>query len=328
MKNNHCHMLLPYFLSCLMFLISGCSFITVSLVPTVGPLSEKTVSGRGKDKILIIDISGIISDEKKAGFPGLTEELDMVSRVKEELTLAKMDKQVKAILLRINSPGGKATASDMMYYEIMRFKEETKKKVIACIMDIGASGGYYVAASADKIIAHPTTVTGSIGVIMINLSIEGLLQKVGIADASVKTGEHKDMGSPLKKMTEEDRRIFSEILNAMYERFLCVIEENREGISMEKIRELADGRIYSAQQALENGLIDQIGYLDDAVSIAKKETNLTEARVILYHRPGSYKNNIYSQLTGASAGNINLFNIDIKTFIHSGAPSFMYIWMP
>jgi len=311
-----------------MLLATGCSFISVSLGPAAGPLEEKTVSGKGKDKILMVDISGIITDEKKTGFSVLTGEADMVSRIKEELVRAKKDERVKSLILRINSPGGTVTASDVIYHEIMQFRKETGKKVIACIMDLGTSGGYYIAASADTIIAHPTTVTGSIGVIMLNLSIEGLLQKIGIADTSIKTGEHKDMGSPLKMMTEEERKIFLDILNAMYERFLCAIEENRAGLSMEKIRALADGRIYSARQALENGLVDQIGYLDDAVLIAKKEAGIEEARVVLYHRPGAYKNNIYSQLGNAGGGDINLFNIDVKTLIHSGAPSFMYLWMP
>ena len=125
-------------------------------------------------------------------------------------------------------------------------------------MDLGASGGYYVAVSADKIIAHPTTVTGSIGVIMLNLSVEGLLQKIGVKDTSIKTGEHKDMGSPLKTMTEEERKIFQGILDNMYERFLSVIAENRKELIPEKLKPLADGRIYTAQQALEYRLIDQI----------------------------------------------------------------------
>jgi protease-4 len=195
-------------------------------------------------------------------------------------------------------------------------------------MDLGASGGYYVAVSADKIVAHPTTVTGSIGVIMLNLSVEGLLQKIGVKDTSIKTGEHKDMGSPLKTMTEEERKIFQGVLDSMYERFLSVITENRKGLPQEKLKPLADGRIYTAQQALEYGLIDRIGYLDEAIELAKNEAGLTTARVIIYHRPGSYKNNIYSQLSKSGFGTINLLNIDLKTFVRSGTPSFMYLWSP
>lgn len=326
MKNNY-FSYISLFVFCLLF-SSGCSFISVSLVPFVEPLRETTVSGSGKDKILIVDISGIISEEQKRGLAGLSEEPDMVARIKEELKIAARDKHMKAVILRINSPGGTVTASDIIYHEIEQFKKKTDIKVIACITDLGASGGYYVAVSADKIIAHPTTVTGSIGVIMLNLSVEGLLQKIGVKDTSIKTGEHKDMGSPLKAMTDEERRIFQGVMDTLYERFLTVIAENRKALTLEKLKTLADGRIYTAKQALEHGLIDQIGYLDEAISLTKEEAGLAEARVVMYHRPGTYKNNIYSQLSSAGLGTINLLNIDLKSFVHSGTPSFMYLWAP
>lgn len=318
-----------YILGLFLVFSSGCTFLSVSLIPSVGPLQEKMVAGTGKDKILITDISGVIStDDEKSGLASLSEEPDILTRVKEELKMAARDKHMKAVILRINSPGGSVTASDMIYHEIERFKEDTGMKVIACIMDLGASGGYYVAVSADKIVAHPTTVTGSIGVIMLNVSIEGLLQKIGVKDATIKAGEHKDMGSPLKTMTEEERKIFQGVLDTMYERFLAVIAKNRSGngLDLKELRSLADGRIYTAQQALEHKLVDQIGYLDDAISLAKKEAELTEARVVIYHRPGAYKNNIYSKLAGSHA--INLVNIDLRTFVKSGTPSFMYLWAP
>jgi len=180
---------IPICIFCLTLLASsGCSFISVSLVPYVEPLRETTLMGKGKEKVLIVEISGIISEEEKRGIAGLSGEPDMVARIKEELKTAAKDKHVKAVVLRINSPGGTVTASDMIYHEIEQFKKKTNNKVIACIMDLGASGGYYVAVSADRIIAHPTTVTGSIGVIMLNLSVEGLLQKIGVKDTSIKTG--------------------------------------------------------------------------------------------------------------------------------------------
>lgn len=326
MKNKY-FSYISIFVFCLT-IFSGCSFISISLVPSVEPLKETTVSGSGKDKILIMDISGIISEEKRRGLAGFSDEPDMVARIKEELKTAARDKHIKAVILRINSPGGTVTASDMIHHEIEQFKKKTDTRIIACIMDLGASGGYYVAVSADKIIAHPTTVTGSIGVIMLNLSVEGLLQKIGVKDTSVKTGEHKDMGSPLKVMTDEERNIFQGVMDTMYERFLTVIAENRKELAPGKLRSLADGRIYTAQQALEYGLIDQIGYLDEAILLAKEEAKLTEARIVIYHRPGTYRNNIYSQLSSTGFGTINLLNIDLKSFVHSGTPSFMYLWAP
>ena len=311
-----------------LFLTSGCTLVSVSLGPSVEPLRETTIMGEGKDKMLMMDISGIISGEERRGLARFSGEPDMVARVREELNKAAQDKRIKAIILRINSPGGTVTASDMIYHEIERFKEKTGVKVVACIMDLGASGGYYVAVTADKIIAHPTTVTGSIGVIMLNLSVEGLLQKIGVKDATIKRGEYKDMGSPLKTMTEDERKIFQDVLDGMYEKFLSAIAEGRKDLTREKLQMLADGRIYTAQQALELKLIDQIGYLDDAVNLAQKEAGLGTARVVMYHRPGTYKNNIYSQLSNPGFGTLNLVNFDLKTFVNSGTPSFMYLWAP
>jgi protease IV len=320
---------IPIYIICVFFLISspGCTLVSISLVPPIGPLEETTIAGTGKDKILITDISGIISSDRgRDGFASLSEKPDIVSRIREELKKAARDKTVKAVVLRINSPGGEVTASDTIYHEIEKFKRETGVKVIACIMDLGTSGSYYVAVSADKIVAHPTAVTGSIGVVMLHVSVEGLLQKIGVEDTTIKTGEHKDMGSPLKKMTGEDRKIFQDVLNSMHERFITVILKNRKGLDMEKIMPIADGRIYTAQQAFEHGLVDMIGYLDDAISMAQKEAGLTDIRVVMYHRPGVYKNNIYSKLEGP--GPINLINIDLKTFVRTGTPSFMYLWTP
>ena len=144
--------------------LSACIFNvnTINLPTGPQPLQEKELFGEGKDKVVLLDLSGVISDREKAG--ALVTHPSMVAQIKEALDKAAKDANVKAILLRINSPGGTVTASDLLYHEITQFKKVTGKKVVAVIMDIGASGGYYVAVAADIIIAHPTTVTGSIGV--------------------------------------------------------------------------------------------------------------------------------------------------------------------
>ncbi|MCF6157536.1 MAG: signal peptide peptidase SppA [wastewater metagenome] len=317
-----------YSILCISLLSSfGCTLISVSLFPPIGPLTETTVAGSGKNKVLLMDISGIITyNEEENGLLSLSGGQGMVSRVREELRKAAKDEYMKAVVLRINSPGGEVTASDAIYHEIEQFKKNTGIGVIACITDLGASGGYYVAVSADKIVAHPTAVTGSIGVIMLNVSVEGLLQKIGIKDTTITTAEHKDMGSPLKTISEEEREIFLSVLNAMHERFVTIISNNRRGLEREKIVSLADGRIYIAEQALENGLVDMIGYLDDAIILAKKEAGIKEARVVIYHRPGVYKSTIHSRL--ANPGAVNFINIDLKSFVRTGTPSFMYLWSP
>ncbi|MDL1891117.1 S49 family peptidase, partial [Nitrospirales bacterium NOB] len=159
--------------------------VTINLPPGPGALEEHKVRGTGKDKVLLIDLSGVISSENKDGFyssPG------MLATVKEELERAAKDERVKAVVLRINSPGGTVTASDILYHEVKTFKAARKVPVVASIMDVGASGGYYIASVADAVFAHPSSVTGSIGVIMMTVNAKGLLEKVGVETNAVTSG--------------------------------------------------------------------------------------------------------------------------------------------
>src|SRR5207249_10158147 len=225
---------------------------------------------------------------------------DLVARIKDELTLAAEDEHIKALLLRINSPGGTVTASDIIYHEIMAFKQKRKIPVVAVIMDLGASGGYYIAVTGDRIIAHPTSVTGSVGVIMLRVSAEGLLQKIGVEASAIKSGAKKDIGSPFRPMTEDERAIFQSMINGFFSRFLEVVTKGRKALPADQLKLIADGRVLTGPQAVQLGLVDQVGYLDDGIAAAKQLAGLADARVVMYVRPGTYKNNIYSQAPGTS----------------------------
>lgn len=303
--------------------MSGCTF-NFPLFPGSGPLQETQVGGKGTAKVLLLDISGMISSEGKEGFvpaPGL------IARIKEQLTKAAQDDQVKAVVLRINTPGGTVTASDIIYHELKTFKTSRKVPIVASIMDMGTSGGYYIAAAADAVLAHPSSVTGSIGVIMLTVNARGLLEKVGVEATAVTSGPRKDMGSPFRMMTSEERTIFQGLIDSFYQRFLTIVQEGRPNLQMEQIKKLADGRIYTGEQAKAAGLVDDIGYLEDAIELAKKKAQITEARVVTYRRPGEYSHNVYSKLLapGPLAG---LADMDVMAFIRGGAPQFMYLWMP
>lgn len=298
----------------------GCTFLSVNLVAPVEPLKEKRIAGHGKDKILLVDVSGVISGEEE----GLGGEPGLVERIKEELTKASKDDRIKAIILRIDSPGGTVTASDIIYNEIMRYKEKNGVKVIASIMDLGASGAYYIAQSADRIVAHPTSVVGSIGVIMIKVDIGGLLEKIGVDAKPIKSGDKKDMGSPFRPLTPEEQEIFQSIIDDMYERFLSVIVKGR-GVELERLKKIADGRIYTAGQAKSMGLIDGIGYLEDTIEATKMEAGIDDASVVVYYRPSSYKNNIYSKISGERADLVGIGSREIRDMIR---PRFMYLWLP
>src|SRR5438876_313787 len=307
----------------LALITAGC--INVSLFPQPMPLREKTVQGTAADKILLMDISGVISEKGSDSLLGEPEEL--IARIKEQLTLAGEDSRIKALLLRINSPGGTVTASDVIYHEISEFKAKQKVPVVAVIMDIGASGGYYVAVAADRIIAHPTSVTGSVGVIMLRVNAEGLLQKIGVEAGAIKSGAKKDIGSPFRPMSEEERAIFQGMIDGFYSRFLEVVTKGRKTLPAERLKVIADGRILTGPQAMQIGLVDQIGYLEDGIAAAKQLAGLTDARVVMYVRPGAYKNNIYSQAPGGSALEA-LANLDLMGLVRGGTPQFLYLWMP
>src|SRR5207249_2268832 len=189
---------------------------------------------------------------------------------------------------------------------------KTKRKipVVAVIMDVGASGGYYVAVAADQIIAHPTSVTGRVGVIMLRVNAEGLLQQIRSEAGAVKSGAKKDIGWPCGPMSEEERAIFQSMINAFQSRFLEVVAERRKTLPAEQLKLIADGRVLTGPQAVQLGLVDQIGYLEDRIVAAKKLAGLADARVVMYVRPGTYKNNIYSQAPGTSTLEA-LANLDI-----------------
>ena len=302
-------------------LASGC--VSISLFPQKMPLREKSVQGSGPDKVLLLSISGMISEGKDGGL--LDRDDDLVARIKEELTLAADDEHIKALLLRINSPGGTVTASDVIYHEIMAFKEKRKIPVVAVIMDLGASGGYYIAVTGDQIIAHPTSVTGSVGVIMLRVSAEGLLQKIGVDASAIKSGAKKDIGSPFRPMTDDERAIFQTMINGFFSRFLDVVSKGRS-LPPDQLKAISDGRVLTGPQAVQLGLVDQVGYLDDGIAAAKKLAGLSEARVIMYARPDAYRNNIYS-LTGGG-GLESLARLDLMNLMHGASPQFLYLWMP
>jgi protease IV len=302
--------------------VSGCSVVSIDLTPRVRPLEESTVEGTGSGKVLLIDLSGVLAEE-----PIITLEsrpqVPLLARVREELEKAEADDQVRAVVLRINSPGGTVTASDVLFHEITRFKERRKVPVVASILDVGASGGYYVALAADRIFAHPTTVTGSIGVLMLTVNASGLLEKIGVSASYVTSGAFKDMGSPFRALRPEERALFQDLIDGFYGRFVGLVAQSRK-LDEARVRAFADGRIYTAGEALSLGLIDQVGYLEDAIAAARSAAGLTEARVVIYHRPRQYRATIYSS---TDAPPVSAGLPDLARMVVSG-PRFLYLWWP
>jgi protease-4 len=306
--------------------LTGCSLITLDFQPKIRPLQEETVEGKGASKILLLDLSGTLAEDLPSFSLGAPPpRVPLLARVREELAKAEKDDHVRALIVRINSPGGTITASDILYHEILAFKQRRKIPVIAAIMDVGASGGYYAALAADTIVANPTTITGSIGVVMVTVNAQGLMEKIGVAPLAIKSGPMKDAGSPFRSMTGPELAVFQNIIDEMYGRFVGLIVQSRK-LPEDRVRALADGRVYTADQALRLGLVDRIGYLEDVVKLAKEGAKLDEARVVMYHRPKEYRSNLYSSTPAPATAESAL--AQFAAVLGGSGPRFLYLWWP
>ena len=272
-------------------------------------------------RIVLLDVDGFISSN---GGLWLAGDGTTVADVKEKLERAAADQRVKAVVLRIDSPGGAASASDVMYREVVRFKEQSGKPVVAALMGTAASGGYYVALGADRIVCSPTTVTGSVGVVMQLVNLEGLYDKIGLRSEVIKSGEKKDMGSPSRKMTDEERRILQEVNRALFDGFLEVVRAGRAQMSEQDLATIADGRIVTADQALELHMVDEIGYLQDAIDVAMELANVESAHVVLYRAFPHYNANIYAT---AHTETVDVGQA-LGALLRRRAVSFLYLWAP
>ena len=319
-------------LLCLLItLFTSCAFVNVPIMPTMQPLEEQVLEGEGRSKIVLLDLTGTISAQKRDKGFGLKEKVSPVALIKESLQKAEMDDNVAGVIIKINSPGGTVTASDIIYHELIDFKERKEVPVYASLMDVAASGGYYVASAADEIIAHPTTITGSIGVIAMKFNVEGLFSKIGIDEESIKSGDKKDIMSPFRPMKPDEREIIQTIIDQLYNRFIDVIVKSRyDSLSRREIETLADGRIYTAQQALKEKLVDRIGYIDDVIDEMKNDLGLDDARIVTYYRPGTYKSTIYSStpIETEAPSVINLIGISADRISPFDGVHFMYLWKP
>jgi protease-4 len=317
----------PYLVIVLSVLIltTACGGPRIKLFSDAGePLKEFTLEGRGSDKVLLIPMYGIITDTPKERF--LTQSQSMVEKVMSQLKKAEKDDHIKAVLFEINSPGGTITASDILYHEISSFKERTGKKIAVSMMDLATSGAYYVSLPADLITAHPTTITGSVGVLFLQPKVMGLMDKIGISVDVKKFGKNKDMGTPLRDSSEEEQRFMQKSVNDMGERFIRLVQRHRKP-NEQAMAEISTARIFSADDALKLGLVDKVCYLSDAIRESKKLAGMAaDARVIVYRRT-EYSEDNYYNISGASSEGLNISTVNIELSEIFGLRSgFYYLW--
>jgi protease-4 len=315
-----------------MVLLAGCGrrAFQVQMVSSKQQLKETQIhTDEGlfiSDKIAVIDVDGLLVNGRRGGFMRVGE--NPVSLFVEKLDKAAKDKNVKAVVLRLNSPGGTVAASDIMHHRLVEFKRKTGKPVIACVVGLGTSGAYYLACGGDGIMIQPSGVTGSIGTLFQTFSIEGTMKKIGVKTVAIKSGELKDLASPLHDLRDDEWQVLQGIIDDLYEQFLNVVRQARRNLDDDEIRRLADGRVFTARQAQKEGLIDKVGYMTDGIEWAKQMAGVERAKVVIYRRPLSYKPNAYGSATTDLGGFGALINVELPDWLSLGESQFLYLWQP
>jgi len=289
-------------------------------------LFEETVIDEGSrtssDKIAVLSLEGVIQDTG-SGSMFDTSGYDH-QRFLKMIEEAGKDKSVDGIVLRVNSPGGGVVESAEIHKKIEEVQKDTDKPVYVSMGNTAASGGYYVAAPADKIVANPATLTGSIGVIMESINYTELADQLGIDFNTIKSGEYKDIMSASRKMTSEEKELLQEMVDELYDEFVEVIVDGRD-MPESKVRDLGDGRVYTGKQAKENKLVDELGTMEDTIAIMEKDYDLKGAEVIQYDASFNFK-----QFMGASAKSVFQSDSDLMEVMdqirESDGPRAMYLY--
>ncbi|MFC4559065.1 signal peptide peptidase SppA [Virgibacillus kekensis] len=292
-------------------------------LPNTSKKFEETVMEQGSgNKIVVLELDGVIQNTNTASIlntGGYNHE-----RFLEMLETAGEDQTIDGIVIRVNTPGGGVVESDEIHDKIVEIKKEHDKPVYVSMGNTAASGGYYISAPADKIVAHPATLTGSIGVIMQSLNYSELADKVGVKFNTIKSGEYKDIMSPAREMTEEEREILQTMIKDLYADFVQVIVEGR-GINEAKVRELGDGRVYTGEQAKNNGLVDALGTMDDTIAMMAEDFNWDNPKVVEYKNGLGINEFLGGTVQSMFKGQTDLLGIK-ELFRESNGPRAMYLY--
>ncbi|MFO7901795.1 MAG: S49 family peptidase [Planctomycetota bacterium] len=293
---------------------------------TASRLHPRVVSGSpdSEARIAVIDVDGLLVDQNMRGYESLGE--NPVALFREKLKEAERDPGIRAVVIRINSPGGGVTASDIMRRDLMTFQSRRDIPVIACLMDVGTGGAYYLATAADSIMAHPTSIVGGVGVIMNLYNLQDSLGQFNVLPLPIKAGKKIDMASSIRPMDPDERAILDGIAGQFHERFKREVTRTRPHHAATE--EDFDGRVFSARKAHEKQLIDGIGYLDDAIVLAGQSAGLGESPgVVMYRRCNDRALTAYDVTPNVPLQN-SLFPFNIPGLDRSSLPRFLYLWQP
>ena len=309
---------------------SGTVDVRVPPVSDPGPVVPVVIRGgaagpQQSPRVALIDLDGLLVNQNQTGLYSAGE--NPVALFREKLEAAACDMRVRAVVLRINSPGGGVAASDLLAEELLRFRQGSGKPVVACLLDVATGGAYYVAIGCDRIIALPTSITGAIGALFNHANLQDAMAQLNARVETIKSGDLLDMGSVTTPLSDEARTLFKEMADGYGQRFLARVARQRTSMTLADRKAVADGRIVAAPKALALHLVDALGYPDDAVSEAARLAGIAGAEVVLFQRSSYPARSIY-----ATIPNVPLQS-DLIPFSYPGLernklPTFLYLWQP
>ncbi len=309
--------------------IRGSVEVKLATAPDPGPMTAVVVrtshAGPEALRIGLIDVDGLLFNQNLTGLYSVGE--NPVSSFREKLEAAASDPRVRAVVVRINSPGGGVTATDIMADELRRFREESGKPVICCLMDVATAGAYYLAVGGDEVVALPTSLTGAIGALINHYNLQDAMAQLNLTADPVKAGPRVDMGSVLAPLDDETRQLFQDLVNGFRDRFRERVAKRRPGLTADDWKTIEDGRVVAAPAALAHHMVNRLGYVHEAIAEAERLSGATGAEVVLFQRPGYPTHSIYAITPNAPIQG------DIVPFSYPGldrskAPTFLYLWQP
>lgn len=308
---------------------NGAVTVQIPTAPDPGPMVPVVVrdgaAGPGSPRVAIVDVDGLILNRNLVGLYSVGE--NPVAAFREKLEIAANDPRVGAVVLRINSPGGGVTATDILAEELRRFRNASGKPVVACLMDLGTGGAYYLAVGADRIVAHPTTITGGLGAIVNHYNLMDAMAQLNVLADPIKAGDRIDMGSVMGPLDDESRALLQEMADGFRDRFHARVRQCRPKMTDADLDAVHDGRILAAPKALGLHLIDRIGYVEDAIAEAAGLAGIPGPEVVLIQRASHPGRSIYS-----ITPNVPIQG-EIVPFSYPGLertklPTFLYLWQP
>ncbi len=284
-------------------------------------------AGRGSahSRIALVDVDGVLLNQNYGSMYAVGD--NPLASLRDKLEVAARDPAVVAVVLRINSPGGSVTACDVMAEELRRFKAETRKPVVACLMDLATSGAYFVAAQADRIVAHPTALTGGLGAVFNHYNLQDAMAQLNLVVDPVKSGAKIDMGTVTAPLNDETRAILQRMADAYRDHLHKQVHSRRPAMTAGDRQAVADGRVLLASQALDVHLVDRLGYVHDAITEAEHLANEGSAEVVLFHRAGYPAHSLYA-IAPSPAPLSEAIPLSYPGLDRSRLPTFLYLWQP